>query len=188
LGSARCACPACATARYPRTTRGRCCARPSASGSTSSTPPGSTAARRSSSPTRCTPTRTDWSSRPRAGCAPAVTPTAGPNGCANCEDSLRRLRVDTIDLWQLHRIDQDVPFEEQFGTIRDLRDEGKIRFAGISEVSVDQLRRAQALVAIATVQNRYNATEGQADDVLAARRSVRTKAVNELRLRSTPAE
>ncbi len=87
---------------------------------------------------------------------------------SDCEDSLRRLRVDRIDVWQLHRIDPDVPFEEQFGAIRELRDEGKIRFAGVSEVSVDELRRAQALVEIATVQNRYNATERQADDVLAA--------------------
>jgi aryl-alcohol dehydrogenase-like predicted oxidoreductase len=87
---------------------------------------------------------------------------------SDCEDSLRRLRVDTIDVWQLHRIDPDVPFEEQFGTIRALRDEGKIRFAGVSEVSLDELRRAQAIVEIATVQNRYNAGERQADDVLAA--------------------
>lgn len=86
----------------------------------------------------------------------------------DCEDSLRRLRVDTIDVWQLHRIDPDVPFEEQFGAIRELRDEGKIRFVGVSEVSLNELRRAQALVEIATVQNRYNATERHADDVLTA--------------------
>jgi aryl-alcohol dehydrogenase-like predicted oxidoreductase len=87
---------------------------------------------------------------------------------SDCEDSLRRLRLDTIDVWQLHRIDPDVPFEEQLGAIGELRDEGKIRFAGLSEVSVDELRRAQALIDIATVQNRYNPTERQADDVLAA--------------------
>jgi pyridoxine 4-dehydrogenase len=87
---------------------------------------------------------------------------------SDCEDSLRRLRVDTIDVWQLHRIDPDVPFDEQFGTIRELREEGKIRFVGVSEVSLDELHRAQAIVEIATVQNRYNATERQADDVLAA--------------------
>ena len=54
---------------------------------------------------------------------------------ADCEDSLRRLRLDTLDLWQLHRIDPAVPVEEQFGTIRELRDEGKIRFVGVSEVT-----------------------------------------------------
>jgi diketogulonate reductase-like aldo/keto reductase len=52
---------------------------------------------------------------------------------ADCEDSLRRLRLDTIDLWQLHRIDPEVPVEDQFGAIRELRDEGKIRFVGVSE-------------------------------------------------------
>lgn len=87
---------------------------------------------------------------------------------SDCEDSLRRLRVDTIDVWQLHRIDPNVPFEDQFGVIRELRDEGKIRFAGVSEVSLDELRRAQALIEIATVQNRYNSTERQSDAVLAA--------------------
>src|SRR5918992_4809696 len=49
----------------------------------------------------------------------------------DCEESLRRLRVDSIDLWQLHRIDPDVPLEEQLGAVRDLRDEGKIRFVGL---------------------------------------------------------
>lgn len=87
---------------------------------------------------------------------------------SDCEDSLRRLRLDTIDVWQLHRIDPDVPFEEQFGTIRDLRDDGKIRFAGVSEISLDELRRAQALIEIATVQNRYNPSDRHADAVLDA--------------------
>ena len=86
---------------------------------------------------------------------------------ADCEDSLRRLRLDTIDLWQLHRIDPEIPFEEQFGAIRELRDEGKIRFVGVSEVTVDELRRARRLVDIATVQNRFNLAEPAADDVLA---------------------
>ena len=85
---------------------------------------------------------------------------------ADCEDSLRRLRLDTIDLWQLHRIDPGVPVEEQFGVIRELRDEGKIRFAGVSEVSVDELRRARELIDIATVQNRFNVGELGAADVL----------------------
>ena len=85
---------------------------------------------------------------------------------AGCESSLRRLRVETIDVWQLHRIDPDVPLEEQFGVIRELRDEGKIRFVGVSEVSVEELRRAQELVEIATVQNRFNLAERAADGLL----------------------
>ena len=87
---------------------------------------------------------------------------------ADCEDSLRRLRLDTIDLWQLHRIDPAVPIEEQFGAIRELRDEGMIRFVGVSEVTAGELDRARELVDIATVQNRYNVTQRTADDVLAA--------------------
>jgi pyridoxine 4-dehydrogenase len=86
---------------------------------------------------------------------------------ADCEDSLRRLRLDRIDLWQLHRIDPAVPVEEQFGTIRELRDEGKIRFVGVSEVSAGELERARELVEIATVQNRYNVAQRGADEVLA---------------------
>ena len=87
---------------------------------------------------------------------------------ADCEASLRRLRIETIDVWQLHRIDPAVPLEEQFGTIRELRDEGKIRFVGVSEVTVDELNRARALVDIATVQNRFNVAEQNAEDVLLA--------------------
>ncbi len=86
---------------------------------------------------------------------------------ADCEGSLRRLRLDTIDLWQLHRIDPEIPFEEQFGAVRELRDEGKIRFVGVSEVSVDELRRARQLLDIAAVQNRFNLAQHGADDVLA---------------------
>ena len=86
---------------------------------------------------------------------------------ADCEDSLRRLRLDTLDLWQLHRIDPAVPVEEQFGTIRELRDEGKIRFVGVSEVGAGELERARELVEVATVQNRYNIAQRGADEVLA---------------------
>jgi pyridoxine 4-dehydrogenase len=85
---------------------------------------------------------------------------------ADCEDSLRRLRLDRIDLWQLHRIDPAIPVEEQFGAIRELRDEGKIRFVGVSEVTAGELERARRLVDIATVQNRYNLAQRTADDVL----------------------
>jgi pyridoxine 4-dehydrogenase len=86
---------------------------------------------------------------------------------ADCERSLRRLRLDTIDLWQLHRIDPEIPLEEQFGAIRDLRDEGKIRFVGVSEVSPAELDRARQLIDIATVQNRFNVGEQASADVLA---------------------
>ena len=87
---------------------------------------------------------------------------------ADCERSLRRLRRDTIDLWQLHRIDPEIPLEEQFGAIGELRDEGKIRFIGVSEVSLAELRRARELIDVVTVQNRYNLGERAADDVLRA--------------------
>jgi pyridoxine 4-dehydrogenase len=87
---------------------------------------------------------------------------------ADCESSLHRLRLNTIDLWQLHRIDPEIPLEEQFGAVRELRDEGKIRFVGVSEVSLSELDRARRLVDIATVQNRFNLGEQGADDVLRA--------------------
>jgi pyridoxine 4-dehydrogenase len=86
---------------------------------------------------------------------------------ADCEDSLRRLRLDTIDLWQLHRIDPSVTVAEQFGVIRELRDEGKIRFVGVSEVTAHELEKARELVEIATVQNRYNVAQRVAHEVLA---------------------
>jgi pyridoxine 4-dehydrogenase len=85
---------------------------------------------------------------------------------ADCEESLRRLRLDTIDLWQLHEPDPKIPLEEQLGAIRELRDEGKIRLVGLSNVSLRELRRAQRLLEIATVQNRFNLTEQGGDDVL----------------------
>jgi aryl-alcohol dehydrogenase-like predicted oxidoreductase len=87
---------------------------------------------------------------------------------ADCEQSLRALRLETIDLWQLHRIDPDVPLEEQLGAARDLRDEGKVRFAGLSEVSVEQLERARRLIDVASVQNRFSLADQSADDVLRA--------------------
>src|ERR671916_2360433 len=75
------------------------------------------------------------------------------------EGSLRRLKLETVDLYQLHRIDPDVPVEESLGTIADLRDEGKVRHVGLSEVGVEDLRRAQEVLPIASVQNRYNLTD-----------------------------
>jgi aryl-alcohol dehydrogenase-like predicted oxidoreductase len=83
-----------------------------------------------------------------------------------CEMSLRRLGVEQIDLYQLHRIDPQVPLEDQVGTFAELQAEGKIAHIGLSEVSVDELRAAQAVAPIATVQNRYNLTDRAAEDVL----------------------
>ncbi|MDP9342369.1 MAG: aldo/keto reductase [Actinomycetota bacterium] len=87
---------------------------------------------------------------------------------AACEGSLRRLRLERIDLYQWHRIDPKVPMEESLGALKELRDEGKVRHLGLSEVSVDELRRAQAVVPIVSVQNRYNLTERGSEDVLEA--------------------
>lgn len=72
------------------------------------------------------------------------------------ELSLRRLRVDRIDLFQLHRIDPQVPADEQFGALKRLQDEGKIRHIGLSEVTVAQLEQARAQIEVVSVQNRYN--------------------------------
>ena len=81
--------------------------------------------------------------------------------------SLRRLGVDTIELWQLHRIDAKVPREEQFGALKELQDEGKVRHLGLSEVSVEEIKAAQEVFEVATVQNLYNLTDprrrGRAD-------------------------
>lgn len=87
---------------------------------------------------------------------------------AECEASLRALRLDTIDLWQLHRIDPAVPLDEQLGAVGALREEGKIRHVGLSEVTLDELRRARRLIDVATVQNRFNLAWRAADDVLEA--------------------
>jgi pyridoxine 4-dehydrogenase len=83
-----------------------------------------------------------------------------------CEGSLRRLRLDRIDLYQLHRIDPKVPAEDQLGTLKDLQAEGKIRHIGLSEVTVKQIRHAQAIVPIVSVQNRYSVADRGAEDVL----------------------
>ena len=83
-----------------------------------------------------------------------------------CEMSLRRLRLEQIPLFQLHRIDPQVPLEEQVGALATLQTEGKIRFIGLSNVSVDQIRAARAVVAIATVQNRYNLVDRGSEDVV----------------------
>ena len=83
-----------------------------------------------------------------------------------CEGSLKRLKLDCIDLYQLHRIDPRVPAEEPLGALAELREEGKIRHIGLSEVSVEQIQRAQQIVPIVSVQNRYNLTDRDSEDVL----------------------
>ncbi len=82
------------------------------------------------------------------------------------ELSLRKLKVDTLDLLQLHRIDPMVDAEEQFGVLRELQDEGKVRALGLSQVSVEELEAAGRHFTVSTVQNRYNLTDRSSEDVL----------------------
>jgi aryl-alcohol dehydrogenase-like predicted oxidoreductase len=84
-----------------------------------------------------------------------------------CEASLRRLRVDRIDLHQLHAPDPEVPYEDSVGTLKALQDEGKIRHVGVSNVSLEQLEQARSIVDVVTVQNRFNLTDRSSADVLA---------------------
>ena len=83
-----------------------------------------------------------------------------------CEGSLRRLRLDRIDLYQLHRIDPKVPAEDQLGALRDLQAQGKVKHIGLSEVSVRQIQHARAIVPIVSVQNRYSVADRGSEDVL----------------------
>ncbi len=83
-----------------------------------------------------------------------------------CESSLLRLRVERIDLYQLHSPDPEVPFEETVGALAELRSEGKIRHVGLSNVSAEQLEQAQQIVPIVSVQNRYSLVERFSEDVL----------------------
>ncbi|MEU6291834.1 aldo/keto reductase [Streptomyces sp. NPDC046988] len=84
------------------------------------------------------------------------------------EQALRRLRVERIELLQLHRIDPETPLADQVGTLRELRDEGKIGRIGLSEVTVGELDQARRIVDIASVQNRYNLLDREHEPVLAA--------------------
>lgn len=83
-----------------------------------------------------------------------------------CEGSLRRLRVEQIPLYQLHRPDPDVPYAESVGALAELQKEGKIRHVGVSNVSEAQLRVAQRIVPVVSVQNRYNVTDRSSQQVL----------------------
>ncbi|MCF2128241.1 aldo/keto reductase [Strepomyces sp. STD 3.1] len=84
------------------------------------------------------------------------------------EQALRRLRVERIELLQLHRIDPETPLADQVGTLRELRDEGKIGRIGLSEVTVGELDQARRIVDVASVQNRYNLLDREHEPVLAA--------------------
>jgi pyridoxine 4-dehydrogenase len=83
-----------------------------------------------------------------------------------CEASLRRLKVDRIDLYQLHTVDAKVPYEESVGAIKELQDEGKIRLAGVSNVDTSELDTARGIVDVVSVQNRYNLADRSSEDVL----------------------
>jgi aryl-alcohol dehydrogenase-like predicted oxidoreductase len=84
-----------------------------------------------------------------------------------CEGSLKRLRLERIDLYQFHAIDPKVPLEESLGEIAKLQQEGKIRHVGVSNFDVDELARARKIVPVVSVQNRYNVSDRSSDPVLA---------------------
>jgi aryl-alcohol dehydrogenase-like predicted oxidoreductase len=85
-----------------------------------------------------------------------------------CEDSLTRLRLDRIDLYQLHRVDPQVPIEDSVGALAELQEEGKIRLIGVCNVDSEELERAQQIAPIASVQNRYSFADRRSEDVLRA--------------------
>jgi pyridoxine 4-dehydrogenase len=84
-----------------------------------------------------------------------------------CEASLKRLRLERIDLYQLHAVDPQVPIEDSLGELARLQKEGKIRHIGVSNVDVDQLARGRQVVSLVSVQNRYNVADRSSDPVLA---------------------
>ena len=94
-------------------------------------------------------------------------PVGRPEYLRQCvEMSLRRLKTDTIDLYQLHRIDPKVPAEESIGELKKMQTEGKIRHIGLSEVSVKELEHAQTIVDVVSVQNLYNLSERKSETLL----------------------
>jgi aryl-alcohol dehydrogenase-like predicted oxidoreductase len=94
-------------------------------------------------------------------------PNGRPEYLKQCVDkSLKRLRLERIDLYQLHRVDRNVPMEDSLGAIKEMRDAGKIRHVGLSEVGPEEIERARKLVPIATVQNRYNVGDRKWDNAL----------------------
>lgn len=94
-------------------------------------------------------------------------PNGHPDYLKKCVDgSLQRLKLDRIDLWQLHRIDSNVPVEDSLGAIKEMRDAGKIWHVGLSEVDTAEIERARKILPIATVQNRYNLDYRKWDEVV----------------------
>jgi aryl-alcohol dehydrogenase-like predicted oxidoreductase len=94
-------------------------------------------------------------------------PDGRPERLKQCVDkSLKRLRLDRIDLYQLHRIDPKVPMEDSLGALKEAQSAGKIRHIGLSEVSSEQVERARKIVPIVTVQNRYNVTDRKWENTL----------------------
>ncbi len=84
---------------------------------------------------------------------------------------MRRLKLDRIDLYQLHSPDPQVPYEDSVGALKELQEEGKIRHVGVSNVSLDELEQARGIVEVVTVQNRYNLTDRDSEEVLEALRA-----------------
>jgi pyridoxine 4-dehydrogenase len=94
-------------------------------------------------------------------------PDGRPEYLAQCVDkSLKRLKLERIDLWQLHRIDRKVPVEESLGAIKKAQDAGKIRHVGLSEVTVAEIEQAKKVVPIVSIQNRYNITDRESEAAL----------------------
>jgi len=94
-------------------------------------------------------------------------PNGRPEYLKQCVDkSLKRLRLDRIDLYQLHRIDPKVPMEESLGAFKEMRDSGKIRHAGLSEVSPEEIAQARKILPIVTVQNQYNVNNRKWENTL----------------------
>jgi aryl-alcohol dehydrogenase-like predicted oxidoreductase len=94
-------------------------------------------------------------------------PNGRPEYLKQCvEKSLKRLKLERIDLYQLHRIDSKVPAEDSLGALKEMRDAGKIQFVGLSEVGPEEIERARKIVPIATVQNRYNIDDRKWDNTL----------------------
>src|ERR1043166_1977742 len=95
-------------------------------------------------------------------------PKGDPEYLKQCVDkSLKRLKLDRIDLYQLHRVDPKVPMEDSLGALKEMQDAGKIRHVGLSEVSPDEVKRARKILPIVSVQNRYNITDRKWDNTLA---------------------
>jgi pyridoxine 4-dehydrogenase len=95
-------------------------------------------------------------------------PNGRPEYLTQCiENSLKRLKLDRIDLYQLHRIDRNVPVEESLGALKKMQDAGKILHVGLSEVSVKEIEQAKKVLPIVSIQNEYNIADRQSDEALA---------------------